>query len=629
MSTPRWWFAKRTPGDRARDSLIGEFFRTDSDNVTALIREGIQNSLDARLRHGEPVRIRISLKRVMPESPGNMSLPFVDGLFEHVYSDRSGICGPAVGVCNILIFEDFETVGLTGDPGAWVQPEDGDNNFYHFFRAEGQSGKGEKDIGRWGVGKQVFVEASGIHSIFGLTVRADDHQKLLMGMSVIRSHDVDGVEYKPDGWMGNIVQSEHGEYVLPVSDSELLRQFEQFYGLNRDVQSGLSLVVPYAPDDLDMNLIASAVLDNYFWPIKFGELLVEIETPSQRCRLDSVTLVETLRRMGGVLRDRIAPMVELCDAYLLKTPAPVELHAPSDWKWNPESIESDALKRLRELFNNREVIALRINLSVARNRDVQRMTYFDLLLRFDGTVDSGPPRFIREGILIPQVYSNVPSALKGVRAVTVVSHEVLGAFLGDAENPAHTKWEAAGANFRGVYRNGPQILNFIKTSAVEITKILNSNVEQEYRDLVADYFSISLPESEAVPRSQLSKPGVKAGRKPERPTFPKPPRPLFAVAGSADGFTVRPADRNGQMVGKTIDLMIAYDVRRGNPFKKYRVEDFELSSASGGIRVDVTGAAIERMTRNLLRVRVDNEDYAISVHGFDKRRDVKVDIKAK
>ena len=60
--------------------------------------------------------------------------------------------------------------------------------FFSFFRAEGQSPKTGESLGRWGIGKQVFPTASRLHAMFGLTVRHENPERVLMGSAVARAH---------------------------------------------------------------------------------------------------------------------------------------------------------------------------------------------------------------------------------------------------------------------------------------------------------------------------------------------------------------------------------------------------------------------------------------------------------
>ena len=57
----KWHFRPYAPGEKTRDPIQGEFFATDAirNPAEALIREGIQNSLDAQLKNddGEPASL--------------------------------------------------------------------------------------------------------------------------------------------------------------------------------------------------------------------------------------------------------------------------------------------------------------------------------------------------------------------------------------------------------------------------------------------------------------------------------------------------------------------------------------------------------------------------------------------
>ena len=92
------------------------------------------------------------------------------------------------------------------------------NAFFSFFRAEGRSGKSGESLGRWGIGKQVFPTASRLHAMFGVTVRADSPNRVLMGSAVVRNHSVSGKDFQPDAWFG--CREKDDDPVQPVTAAE-------------------------------------------------------------------------------------------------------------------------------------------------------------------------------------------------------------------------------------------------------------------------------------------------------------------------------------------------------------------------------------------------------------------------
>src|ERR1043166_995118 len=199
---PSWHFRTMEPAEVHVDPVHDEFFKAQ-DLADALVRESIQNSLDARIpRSRAPVRVRF---RFGVGDPDAASEYFV-GLEPHLQASTKTmhtILPRRDEPMPYLLVEDFGTRGLTGDPH--VDPElepDGEekNDFFYFWRNVGRSNKGEVDRGRWGLGKAVFTVPSLIRTIFGLTRRFDDDRALLLGQSVLRTHVIGGERVYPYGF---------------------------------------------------------------------------------------------------------------------------------------------------------------------------------------------------------------------------------------------------------------------------------------------------------------------------------------------------------------------------------------------------------------------------------------------
>jgi hypothetical protein len=160
---PKWHFNTQRLCDRTRDPNNDAFFTAESlDNLSeALVREGIQNSLDAAKRDAanvRQVRVRIRYeKTATAEVRDYMAKMFGSAQrnFEH------GLPCPSIERlfgkdCGYLLFEDFGTKGLVGDVSECRFENAAQNAFFSFFRAEGLSSKSLGSLGRWGIGKQVF-----------------------------------------------------------------------------------------------------------------------------------------------------------------------------------------------------------------------------------------------------------------------------------------------------------------------------------------------------------------------------------------------------------------------------------------------------------------------------------------
>lgn len=625
--TYSWQFNTMRPSDKAREPIQGEFFTTDaiSNPGEALIREGIQNSLDAR-RNGEKVMVRIRVSGTDGAVARDTVAPFLNSLGEHLSAPGNGLreIPEDQEHCPVLVFEDFGTTGLLGDPAEWKPQTGSKNHFYHFFRAEGRSDKSEKDIGRWGVGKQVFPRSSRINTVFGLTVRSDDRKKLLMGMAVLKSHDLNGTRYAPDGWLGRPADSGDDGLILPVGETAFIDQFCRAFDIQRGDDPGLTIVVPWCDLDLTDENLVRAVLRGYFWPILRGQLEVIVEAPNVQTILDAESLPKEVRQIGGDLEKEVLPLCELgAWATQLSESRYIMLEPPQSWQWADSMFPSDSLSSIRNAFVKGERVALRIPIRVAEKGQGEKNTFFCVFLHRDGSEESGRPVFIREGIIIPDVRRYGSGVLRGVRSLVVAEDPAIATLLGDAENPAHTQWQKDGANFKGKYEDGPKILDFITHSAIEIVRILNEQDKKEDRTLLADLFSIPAPPQEQESRTREKKKPEGKGTGPDKPTPPEPhPRP-FIIDRIEDGFVVRNGEMDGAPPPGALMIRAAYHVRRGNPFKKYHPADFDFSQH---MKTQLKGATVLEKEGNRLRVKIDARDFRIELTGFDPKRDVRVEV---
>jgi hypothetical protein len=477
--------------------------------------------------------------------------------------------------------------------------------------------------GIWGVGKHVFFRSSQISTIFGLTVRADDQETMLMGKTVIKSHWV-GETYCQDGYFGLLPEGER-ELVMPIKDDSEIENFSSLFNLQRDTEPGLSLVVPWPDPEVTDQLLVQAVVRDYFYPILAGQLDVMVETPSIETVLGASSLVEDLRRIGGDVVRELLPSVELAEwVRELDDEQRVELNMPSPdlaWAWSDELIPPEVLESLSEAYQNGERAAIRVPVTVRKKNSPHQPSYFDIYMVRDNTEHAGRPTFIREGVIIPQV--DTPRT-RSVRAIVVAEDLPLAGFLRDAENPAHTEWQHNGSNFRGKYVSGVSDLKFVKRSVYEIVRILTEASAEEDKVLLVDFFSLpALPEQEEAVEMRVERPAEQEGRIP--PPVPRdiPRRPQrFRLQKVSGGFSVLPGE-GGSEPPEVLDIRVAYNIRRGNPLSKYNPADFRVDQAPIKFNPEPKGVDIE-CSENRIVARIRDSDFRLHVTGFDERRDLYV-----
>jgi len=187
-----WKFRKLTEGELERHPRETEFFNVgEIDKSAALVREIIQNSLDARLSEKDLVRVRFAFGK-HPKSDGEV---YYSELIPHVES--CSLLPPEYvteSEISFLTVEDFGTTGLDG-PVKRDEVKGASGNYYNFWWCEGKSQKTGVSAGRWGLGKTAFHVASALRSFWGLTVRYNDNRELLLGKSLLKTHLYNGGMY--------------------------------------------------------------------------------------------------------------------------------------------------------------------------------------------------------------------------------------------------------------------------------------------------------------------------------------------------------------------------------------------------------------------------------------------------
>lgn len=626
MTDPQWRFKPKQPDDTTRDPISGEFFATEAirNSAEALVREGIQNSLDAH--EAKVVRVRIALSHAASSDVH----PFVGGLAPHLAAKGNGLRESQrpdlTESCRFLVFEDFGTKGLVGDPLQWHRDESRTNGFFAFFRAEGESDKAESDRrGRWGVGKFVFPRASMGSTFFGVTYRRGDPAPLLLGRSILKSHRIGTTYHVPDGYFGVQRSTDAGPIMGPVGDPSVVDRFARVFGLQRGREPGLSIVVPWHDPEITIDRLVEAAVRDWFYSIANGELELTITDGSRVVGITRESLRAVLQLVSDEIRRDVLPLLDLVDHAMSTnspvTTAPPDVSTAPKWPDNSPILPSDAIVDLRTSLNNEEPIHLRIPIEVRPKGKPKQDSRFDIYVKRDATSDDGRPTFIREGIIVSDAKG---TRARGFRSIVVADDAPLADLLGDAENPSHTEWRPDTANFKDKYYYGPGYLNFVKSAAARLIELLQETEDDSAPDLLISFFSLP---TEVGHERPLTKPTPRPGQKPTRPdNLPPPKPPRYRINRFEDGFVLTHGADSVSPPAE-IDISVAYDVRRGNPFSKYHPADFQLQK--GTVKAAVKGLAVESIGPNYLKLRVTEPKFLVRVCGFDKNRELIVKATAR
>lgn len=634
--TAAWHFVEHQAGQPIVNPLGSEHFADADDDWRpgeVLVRECIQNSLDAA--HDEEISVSFQIRDAQSMPTDTASFWF-SSLWPHL---RSRDCKlPSVNDTpppgGFVVVEDFGTRGLEGDVRQGGL-SDSDNRFFNFFRAEGLSGNPMNGTtgGSWGVGKSVFNRCSRINSFLALTVRRAEGDVALIGKSLLWHHrTVDGREFQGLGQFG--VKDNASKFmVLPESSIDMINRLVRDFSLKRPIggstpEPGLSVVIPYADPAITAEGIVEIVIREYFHPIISGRLRVRISGVIGG-RWESVNLHRDnlLEQAAARLRrPEVTHVLELAQwslgdgakqAYSLdESPA----GEPPVWSDHLLRQTDPNFGALCQRFDRGEPVAIRVPLRVTPSRGQAEPAAFVVYLQRDLVGTGYRPVFVRGCIVVPNARQR---AVRNQSLFSLVTIEAgpLAVMLRAAEPPAHTYWSPETANFRGRYEHGRQTIDFVVGAPKYLADALSNARTERDVDVWADLFPSPAPDGHRDAEGSGRK-----GKKRGPPPPPPPPTPRlkpFKIEEITGGFSVVRDNVASTPLPGELEVIVAYDTSRGNPFKKYDPADFKLQELKRTSR-DMHEVECDD---NRLVIRPSSDSFRIEITGFDINRDLVVKVR--
>lgn len=609
-----WHFRENQRSEIIRDQHLAEFFDLE-ENLEAIVREAVQNSIDAKSESSELVKVRF----VYGRTPSRLPSLFL-GMQEHLKEVK--ISAPDLGNSSFefLAIEDFGTTGLTGSTSKEaIDAESG--NFFNFWWFDGSTRKGIQKGGRWGIGKYSFFEASILKTFWGISVAEPDLKPNLMGRVLLKSHKIENRRFASDG----IYSDDNFE---PIEDLDAINSFYSSFNLKRDHSAGLSLVMPYPVDSISRSDhisedILTTVLEHYLLSIVSGELKIAIDNfNSDRhsdYNVDKENLEDFLKSMArrDIRYSRYEKLRSIYQRLLARKPdltLSFDANKPLEID---ESIFGSDLNRVRAIYSDlgKELMKVRIQFAIQKEGIPPETTYIDIGITRDNFFKNESVHCFRSGI---NVVEGVTYRLAEGIIVLIAEDKVAAGFLGDAENPSHTRWSSKSERVKDAHYLTPEkIIRFVKSAPSSVISVLSRKTETSDRNLLEDVFYIFDSDGGGGRKTRTGKPKL---------DIPKP-RQVLQLIKFGDGFSVSAGkDAVVSDFPMSINLRAAYDTAIGNPYSFYRPFDFAF-----GRDIDVkniSGGEILSATLNRMAIRVDEPGFNFSVIGFDPRRDIIVDLKA-
>lgn len=589
-----------------------QFNNDDVDISETIVREAIQNSLDAAAT--DPAQVRVSF-RWMDRSSG-LSRFFLESLLRdqipHARAAEVDVDRIAFEEPRALVIEDSGTQGLIGS----VTEKD-EANFSDFWRRHGKSHKTGKSRGRWGLGKLVFSAVSQLGVFFGVTRREGDPDLHLMGQSVLNLREVNGHKYPPHAFFADL-DNAHDPFrriPVPVRDTGIVQDFVNQFALQRETP-GLSVVIPFPEKSFARERMMEVTIANYFYPLITGQLVVTFDD----LEINRDNVRQLAREYAAARFHEIDPLFDFIEE-VQEAEKHHLLQMNGSWaddkKLDEDDFAPDTLETVRERFARGELVGLYLPLEIKPKQGSVLQSGFSVYIKRPTELERGLDLYVRGGLTLPK---EAKFGDRRALGAMIAEDEAICALLGDAENAAHTLWttntEKLRKNYRN-YRHTQATVTVIKRAVVQLYDLLAEVTDQVDDAALENYFWFDEPEPTRGSRRRK-----RPQRLPEIPKLEKP-KPLFVLGQIKDGFSLSTTEEaESATFPRVVRVLLAYEISRGNAFKKYSPHDFRLEK---DITISPSDSIVVREAReNQIEFEVKAAPALIQVLGFDPNRDLKI-----
>ena len=585
------------------NSLSSEIFDSDIAFNETLVREAIQNTLDAHLDKSKPVKIRFKFG----SSKHNKNYGIISELFD--LRENTDLADPEEWKNNQsiswLTVEDFNTTGLKGD----LTDRMGD--FWNYWMNFNVSNKSGTRGGR-GIGRVTFLIASGIKTVIGYTRRESDGLIASCGMAMLQPVKI-GDQLKSNyAYLAKALNNQIYDLHSSEHYNAALKKAFDLEGYSGEESSGLALVIPFPHEELTRDGILVSAIEHFAPAILSGQLNVEVEDED----LNKESIEFIARRLNkdfneDSIKQEPKRYISLINKAFETKGKTISFKTTK----NAEFREYRKLnsKKLQKQLSANGPICLNIEFPLFKDGE-EKLVTVKAVVGYAPANLKPLDHFFREGMLLPYVGANSPS---DIDVILLADDENLSPYLNLCEGGAHLELlESKDVKEKlalGNYKTNFSEKRFVKKLPQELRYLFIPEITEPDKNTFKSYFSIKKPQPE---KKKKPKPDIDPPPVPPPPPPPPPkPNPSVVIAETlSDGFEVKPNPKYGKYPAD-IHITISYADGSRNP--KWSRYDFELD------KLDITSEACKvKLKGNVITASGFSNNSSLIVSGFDTNREL-------
>lgn len=243
------------------DSILRSLQNTDFSYADIVVRESLQNSLDATIKDAENTHVNFYIKNFEAEKLNPYFEKISDELSKQYYGKKQ-----------FLAVADKNTSGLTGDYKSDDQDVLDHSNFQKLVFSIGKNQDQDGAGGSWGMGKTSFFRIGAGIIIYYTRIKLEngEYEERLIA-SLIEDPHKDNRLLKESNrgiaWWGK--RDRESDKLFPITDHEKISEFLNVFGMMsyKDDETGTVIIIPYLRNDLTTSD------SNVPWNNSFGDAI--------------------------------------------------------------------------------------------------------------------------------------------------------------------------------------------------------------------------------------------------------------------------------------------------------------------------------------------------------------------
>ena len=594
-----WPFAGPTPINFGLDSEM--FDRTDYRYSETFVREAIQNSLDARLDESKPVIVNFRFHRKKLGTKKNLLGEIID------FRQESGLRIPPEWKQNQLIWlviQDFNSTGLRGPINRRT------SDFWNYWLNFGISNKHGSNRGGRGIGRVTFLISSRIQAVIGYTRSSCDGKSAICGMAALKPRE-DGQDFRSTH--AYLAKKSNGS-IFHLHDTDSFRnevcntfQFTEYIAPS---SSGLALAIPYPHEELKVEQILAASIENFAPSILDHTLKVTADD----IVLDADSIERIITSLAGDLKRQA--IREDPQRYIDLVRRGIEARKPEKIvlpRGNKREIvdlrNSKDIAKLQDKLDKRHQLALEITFPLEYKNKCQNVS-IRAVIAITPSAKQPLDNLFRDGMSLPDVRSSNPGNLD---LILLVGHRLLANYLNLCEGKAHldlleSKDITERLRDRGFVTPLFDVKRMIKTLPTELRKVFTPDITEPDSNVLETFFAVPSDETESN----------KKRRNQSNPldTFPVGNPRSFKIDKYASGFRVHRSNE-AKIWPINIDVRVVY--ADGSRKPSWSPFDFQLDRMG----INSRDCTLD-IDDNKLIVRNCGPSFSVEVTGFDTNRELQI-----